>query len=69
MSKYTVSIVGKEEWDGELSMIRIKNRAGRTWDSKPKQTQVAHAEAGWYEDFVNQGGKLNPEEWDYVGAF
>ena len=65
--KFTVKIAYAEEWDGELAVFKIINRAGRAWCSKTPDEPCYLSEQQYeLEDYLNKGGKLDPSQWEEV---
>jgi|Cruoilmetagenom7_1024161.scaffolds.fasta_scaffold01557_15 hypothetical protein len=62
--KFKVSCTTPEEFDGELGYITVTNRRGRTWRSKKAEHIDNIGETMMIiDEYVNTGGKLNPEGW------
>jgi len=65
--RFTVTIETPEAWDGELAVFKIVNRRGRTWVSKTPDAPCYLSEQHYgLEDYLNNGGKLNPASWEEV---
>lgn len=67
--KFKVVAAGREEWDGELAVIKVTNRAGRSWVSKtPKEAYLVSEEIDALAPYLEDGGKLVAAEWEEVTA-
>lgn len=67
--KFKVGIDTPEEFDGELGLLTVTNRAGRKWIAKkPEHMDNIGEELMCLEEWLAEGGKLKESHWTEATA-